>query len=87
MAATTARIRHFERSTMLVKRLFMLHVIAPWLISTNLNVAEIFIKLIDKDYFYLFRAYLLNLDNAPRESVGVRAIKLARRWAELLWSS
>ena len=87
MAGTTSRTRHFERSTMLVKRLFMLHVIAPWLISTKLNVADIFTKPIDKESFFLFRAYLLNLDNAPRESVGARAVTLARRWAKLLWSS
>ena len=70
---------------MLVKRLYMLSVVSPWLISTKHNIADIFTKLVDKDSFFLFRAYLLNLDNAPRESVGARAVRLAKRWAELLY--
>jgi|EP00966_Prymnesium_polylepis_P337193 hypothetical protein len=70
---------------MLVKRLYMLNMLSPWLIPTNLNVADIFTKLIDKYSFFLFRAYLLNLDNSPKESVGARAVRLAKRWAQLIW--
>ena len=65
---SSARTRYFERATMLVKQLFMVNIVDPWLISTDLMVADIFTKALSRDKFYLFRGYLLNLLNAPPHS-------------------
>lgn len=56
----TARTRFFERAVTLIKRLYMLLMIVPHLISTFLMVADIFTKATDRETFERMRAYLLN---------------------------
>ena len=70
---------------MLVKRLYMLCVVSPWLISRQAQRRGHFHQANRQGFLLSFRAYRLNLDNAPRESIGARAVKLAKRWAELLY--
>ena len=59
---TTARTTHFERATMLVKRLYTLFVLTPFLILTEWMTADIFTKALAKDAFVKFRSNLMNTD-------------------------
>jgi hypothetical protein len=77
---STKRNRHFDRATQLFKRLFMLDVIAPWLVKTAFMVADILTKATDKDTFYKMRAYMNNYDNAPDPVLHGQA---ARLWNKL----
>ena len=77
---STKRTRHYDRSIAIVKRLFMIDVIAPWLVSTDKMVADIFTKALDKETFYRHREYLCNQDNGP---VPVMNGKMARLWNKL----
>ena len=46
---STQSTRYFERSTMMVKRLFAMHVITPMLIGTDDIIADIFTKALHRD--------------------------------------
>ena len=72
---------------MLVKRLYMLRVIAPWLIATESMGADILTKAMHSTGFFQMRGYLLNSGHAPRALMsGDRALrgKAARLWHQLL---
>jgi len=70
----TARTRYFERATLLVKRLYMLLAITPYLISTNEMVADVLTKCADKVLFYKMRAYMLNANPPAEGHVHARTI-------------
>ena len=78
--------RYFERATLIVKRLYMKCVVAPWLVPTKFMVADIFTKMLDRDAFFLCRSYLMNLDNAPSQMVPGRFAAMTRQWTRMLWS-
>ena len=82
----SSRTRYFERATLIVKRLYMKCVVAPWLVPTKFMVADIFTKMLDRDAFFLCRSYLMNLDNAPSQMVPGRFTAMTRQWTRLLWS-
>ena len=86
MPGTSSRTRYFERATLIVKRLYMKYVVAPWLVPTKFMVADIFTKMLDRDAFFLCRSYLMNLDNAPSQMVPGRFAAMTRQWTRLLWS-
>ena len=64
----TARTRYYERAVMLVKRLYHLLILQPFLITTDKMVADIFTKALPPEPFFRFRDYLLNRSNAPDAS-------------------
>ena len=72
--------RHYDRAVAIVKRFFMVDVIAPWLVSTHMMVADIFTKALDKDTFYKHRDYLCNIEHG---TVKVMTGKAARLWHKL----
>ena len=43
-AGAMALTRHFERATMLIKRLYMLRIVDPFLVGTKFMAADIFTK-------------------------------------------
>jgi hypothetical protein len=59
---STQRTKYFERATLLVKRLFMLHVVAPILIRTDDMMADALTKAVHRDKFFRCRHYMLNLE-------------------------
>mmetsp|Transcript_31677 Transcript_31677/g.77007 ORF Transcript_31677/g.77007 Transcript_31677/m.77007 type:complete len:190 (+) Transcript_31677:476-1045(+) len=67
-AGLSARTRYFERATLGIKRLYMLLVVTPYLVSTKDMAADILTKCTDKDTFLRMRGYLLNLENGPYAS-------------------
>ena len=79
----TARTRHFERSVMLIKRLYLLRVVDPFLVGTKFMVADIFTKALEPTAFFLFRDYLLNLQSGPGCRVTLHG-QAARLWKNLL---
>ena len=72
------RTRYFERTTMLIKHLFMLDKIVPLLIKTEEMVADILTKATPKEIFYKMRSYMLN----SKESGDASALR-ARLLAQL----
>lgn len=64
----TVRTRYFERATLIIKRLYSLLIVAPWLVSTKLMTADIFTKALEHEAFVKCRNELLNVENAPRDS-------------------
>jgi hypothetical protein len=79
---STQRTRYFERATMLVKRLFMMHVIVPVLIRTDDMVADIFTKALPRDKLGKFREYMLNLDRHGY-TMGALSGNARRIWKQL----
>ena len=79
-----ARTSHFERATMLAKRLYQLFVITPYLVGTALMLADIFTKALNDDDFLKFRSVLMNLKGSVTltDTMG-RVVKLAGRAAQL----
>jgi len=76
---STPRTRYFERSTMLVKRLFAMHVITPMLIGTDDMIADIFTKALHRDKLATCREYMLNLDKNGH-SIGALSANARRIW-------
>ena len=58
----TQRTKYFERTTLLVKRLYMIGVITPVLVTTDNMVADILTKPLDRNKLAKFRTYMLNHD-------------------------
>mmetsp|Transcript_20002 Transcript_20002/g.49885 ORF Transcript_20002/g.49885 Transcript_20002/m.49885 type:complete len:224 (+) Transcript_20002:5021-5692(+) len=77
----TARTRYFERTTLLVKRLYMMLVVTPFLISTKDMVADVLTKCVDKATFYRMRDYMLNVSNGP--SAEHDSVRLSR-WERIV---
>ena len=77
---------------LLVKLLYMRGIVAPFLISTNDMVADIFTKALPSSKFFKFRDYVMNIAHAPGipiadENGNVSTIltgKAARLWTKLL---
>ena len=61
----TARTRHFELLVMLMKRLYLLRIVDPFLVGTKFMAADIFTKTLEPTAFFQFRDYLLNLQSGP----------------------
>ena len=80
-----ARTRHFERSVMLIKRLYLLRVVDPFLVGTKFMAADIFTKALERTSFFQFRNYLLNLQSAPgcRVMLHVQAARLRKNLIQL----
>ena len=51
----TARTRHFECLVMLIKRLYLLRVVDPFLVCTKFMPADIFTKALEPTAFFQFR--------------------------------
>ena len=71
----TVRTRYFERATLLVKRAVMLLIVAPYLIATDMMVADIFTKPLEKATYVRLRDVMMN-SRAPllqslQSSVGL----------------
>lgn len=64
-AGLTARTRYFERATLIVKRLYMLLTVVPYLIGTEHMVADILTKCTDKATFFRQRDVMLNTVHGP----------------------
>ena len=84
----TKKTRHYEKVTMIVKRLFELLVVAPYLISTEFMVADLFTKAVGSATFYRLRAKLMNMPvvTARDESGQIVTLygKAARWWNKLV---
>ncbi len=65
-----------------VKRAYQMLIVAPFLVRTEWQVADIFTKLVTKEVFYRMRAYLMNLPVGYSEEagMGVRAMRRLRRF-------
>ena len=91
----TSRTRYFERATMLVKRLYMLLIVVPYLIGTWFMTADIFTKPLDRATFERHRDRLTNRSNG---NTGLTVVdnegskvslkgKAARLWSKLVSSA
>ena len=79
---SSQRTRYFERTTMFVKRLFMIGVISPFLIRTDDMIADLFTKAVPREKFAKFRACMLNQDHGPN-SIGALSAKGRKIWKQL----
>jgi len=79
---STQRTRYFERTTMLVKRLFAMCIIVPVLIRTDDMVADILTKALQRDKLAKCREYMLNLDRNVN-SIGALSANARRIWKQL----
>ena len=79
---STQRTRHFERTTLLVKRLFMLRVVQPVLIRTDDMIGDIFTKALPREKFAKCRSFMLNHDCGPN-TLGALSAKARRLWKQL----
>ena len=62
---SSQRTRYFERTTMFVKRLFMIGVISPLLIRTDDMIVDALTKPVDRSRLGKFRNRMLNQDHGP----------------------
>ena len=81
-AGSTQRTKYFERATLLVKRLFMLHVVTPILVRTDDMIADIFTKAIPRDKLVRCRQYMLNHTDSEGPT-GALSAKARRIWKQL----
>ena len=72
----TARTKYYERAVLIVKRLYTLLVVSPFLVLTKFMVADIFTKALDRDAFITFRDYMLNVENGPEPYARGKAGRL-----------
>lgn len=68
----SAKTRYFDRSILLVKLLYIKFVVAPLLVVTDAQVADIFTKALPRDKFGRFRDVMLN---HHRGHESLRAVK------------
>ena len=66
----SARTRYFERALMLVKRVVLLLLVAPFLVKTEYMAADIFTKATDKGTFFKMRNYMMNVNGNLRGSLS-----------------
>ena len=76
------RTRYFERAALLVKRLYMQHVVAPIVIRTDDMAADVFTKALPRDKFARCREYILNHDRNGSSMVALSA-KARKIWKQL----
>ena len=62
----SVRTRYFERALMLVKRVVLLLLAAPFLVTTDFMVADIFTKATDKGTYFKMRNYIMNVNGNLR---------------------
>ena len=62
----TFRTRYFERALMLVQRVVLLLLVAPFLVTTDYMAADIFTKATDKGTFFKMRNYMMNINGNLR---------------------
>jgi len=63
----TVQTRYFERALMLVKRVVLLLLAAPFLVTTDFMVADIFTKATDKGTYFKMRNYIMNVNGNLRD--------------------
>ena len=80
----TARTSHFERATMLVKRLYEIFVVTPYLVVTALMMSDIFTKALAQETFVRFRDRMMNVSGevAVKDASG-NTVVLGGRSAQL----
>ena len=80
----TARTSHFERATMLVKRLYEIFVVTPYLVVTALMMSDIFTKALAQETFVRFRDRMMNVsaEVAVKDASG-NTVVLGGRSAQL----
>ena len=79
---STQRTRYFERSTMLVKRLFMMRIVSPVLIRTDDMIADVLTKAVTREKLGKCRTYMLNL-NRSGNTLGALSAKARRMLKQL----
>ena len=62
----SARVRHYERTTLLFKRAVLLLILAPFKISDTDMVADIFTKAVEKAKFVRLRDFVMNVHSTLR---------------------
>jgi hypothetical protein len=72
----TARTAYFDRAVWKIKEYYMTCVIAPTLIITELMVADLYTKALEKSTFFLFRAYLMNLPAGREHGLHGRSVRV-----------
>ena len=78
----TARVRHYERATLLFKRAVLLLLLLPFTISDTDMVADIFTKAVEKAKFTRVRDFMMNVHSTlrvPLESGLVTAVGASHR--------
>ena len=79
----TSRTSHFERATMLAKRLYQIFIITPYLVITSLMLADIFTKALARDAFIKFRDRLMNIAQVTVSDGAGNSVTLGGRSAQL----
>ena len=79
---STQRTRRFERTTLIVKRLFMLRVVQPVLIRTDDMIGDIFTKALPREKFDKCRGFMLNQD-CGSNTIGALSAKARSLWKQL----
>ena len=83
----TTRTRYYERATLLIKRAVLMLLLAPYLISTQSMIADMFTKALDKGTYCKFRDVIMNNHVSLRETVAAAVCGLrgdSRRLADRL---
>ena len=62
----SARVRHYERATLLFKRAVLLLILSPFKISDSDMVADIFTKAVEKAKFVRMRDFVMNVHSTLR---------------------
>ena len=65
----SARVRHYERATLLFKRAVLLLIVSAFKISDQDMAADIFTKPVEKAKFIRMRDYIMNVHSTLRESL------------------
>ena len=65
----SARVRHYERATLLFKRAVLLLIVSAFKISDLDMAADIFTKPVEKAKFVRMRDYIMNVHSSLRGSI------------------
>ena len=65
----SVRTRYYERATLLIKRAVLLLLLAPYLVSTNFMLADIFTKATEKAIFIRMRNRMMNVHSSLRSEL------------------
>ena len=65
----SARVRHYERATLLFKRAVLLLIVSAFKISDQDMAADIFTKPVEKAKFVRMRDYIMNVHSGLRDSL------------------
>ena len=78
----TARVRHYERATLLFKRAVLLLLLVPFKIADTDMVADIFTKAVEKAKYTRVRDFMMNVHSSLRvqlESGLITAVGASHR--------